>query len=117
MILESANSGKVEAGNLKRLLNRIHMKPVKGIVLEYSCGVGRVTRWLSDMFPAVIGVAISENHRALANKYFREEGLTNVGTIKISNVQDIENLPDFDFLYSKIVLRHNPPPVMYKVTL
>jgi trans-aconitate methyltransferase len=109
------NSGKVEADNLKRLLKRIGMEPVKGVALEYGCGVGRVTRWLSDIFPTVIGVDISATHLTLADEYFKKEALRNVSTIKIASLDDVQQLPLFDFLYSKIVLQHNPPPVIYRI--
>jgi 2-polyprenyl-3-methyl-5-hydroxy-6-metoxy-1,4-benzoquinol methylase len=109
------NSGRVEAQNLLRLLKRIDLKPPAGTALEYGCGVGRVSRCLADIFANVIGVDISANHLALANGYFREAGLTNVETIKIDSVEDITKLPAFDFLYSKIVLQHNPPPIIHYV--
>lgn len=110
------DSGRNEAINLRRLLNRTNIDPNPlGVALEYGCGVGRVTRWLADLFPKVYGVDISVNHLKLAQAYFEQESVTNIETIPITSAQVIDDLPNYDFLYSKIVLQHNPPPVIYLI--
>lgn len=107
-------SGENEARNLKRLLERTNIDPSSlQTALEYGCGVGRVTRWLADIFPTVLGADISNNHLNLAKAYFDTENVDNITTFPISSLQDIGKLPTYDFLYSKIVFQHNPPPVMY----
>lgn len=106
-------SGRMEVENLKRLLARSNVSVDSlRVALEYGCGVGRVTRWLAHVFPTVYGVDISGTHLAHASNYFRQEGVTNVQTILVNSVKDVESIPAFDFLYSKIVLQHNPPPVI-----
>lgn len=109
------SSGHTEIENLKRMLSRVGMQgkigPAK-TVLEYGCGVGRVTRWLSEIFDNVIGVDISASHLNLAEKYFSEAGRQNISLIQVYSPGDIQRLPEFDFVYSKIVLQHNPPPVI-----
>jgi trans-aconitate methyltransferase len=108
-------TGRREVDNLRRLLARTGID-VTGAqsALEYGCGVGRVTRYLGDMFPIVTGVDVSAAHLRMAEDYFRESGKTNIATSKVSSFADIAALPDFDFLYSKIVLQHNPPPIMHR---
>lgn len=109
-------SGRNEFINLKRLLDRTHIDPASlKVALEYGCGVGRVTRWLAELFPKVYGVDISVNHLKLAQSYFDQESVANIETIPITSAQAIDDLPNYDFLYSKIVLQHNPPPVIYLI--
>ncbi len=110
------DSGRNEVENLKRLLNRTGLDPTAAqVALEYGCGVGRVTRWLANLFPRVYGIDISTNHLNLASAYFEQEDVTNVKTLLIQSLQSINELPRYDFLYSKIVLQHNPPPVIYLI--
>ena len=110
------NTGKAEVANLARLMKRVGLDTSQlHSALEYGCGVGRVTRWLAEMFPHVTGVDISSPHLTLANEYFAKEGKRNIDTLRVQSLSDIDNLPEFDFLYSKIVLQHNPPPVIYRV--
>ena len=106
-------SGRFEVENLKRLLSRNGLD-ISSLHtgLEYGCGVGRVTRWLATIFGRVIGVDVSSNHIQLATKYFSEENIGNINTIKVDQFSDVERLPFYDFLYSKIVLQHNPPPII-----
>lgn len=109
-------SGLSEFQNLKRLLSRLQIKiPTGGLALEYGCGVGRVTRWLASLFETVVAVDISESHLALAGCYFRDEKIDNIALKRIASHEDIAILPAFDFLYSKIVLQHNPPPIIYMI--
>lgn len=83
--------------------------------LEYGCGVGRVTRWLAERAGEITGADISGNHLKLAHDYCRAEGITNVKWVQIKTIKDIELLPRFDVLYSKIVLQHNPPPIIHRI--
>jgi len=109
------NSGRTEVENLKRTMERVGLGDDFGnlrIALEYGCGVGRVTRWLSPLFDEVIGVDISSSHLELARKYFLESGRKNILLSQIYSPEDLARLRPFDFVYSKIVLQHNPPPVI-----
>ena len=109
-------TGKAEAANLVRQLARVGLNvPRPAVALEYGCGVGRVTRWLATLFDRVIGVDISLNHLSEARKYLAAEQVANTEFTHISRLHQINELPDFDFLYSKIVLQHNPPPVIAHV--
>lgn len=110
------NSGRSEVENMKRMLARNGLSvPENGVALEYGCGVGRVTRWLAPLFQKIIGVDVSPNHIALLKEYLKQEGVTNAETVVVQKLSEIEALPGYDFLYSKIVLQHNPPPIIAKI--
>lgn len=110
------DTGRAEARNAARMLARTGLQiPADAIALEYGCGVGRVTRWLAESCQKVIGVDVSTNHLRLAQEYMETEAVKNVSFIQVTNFSDIEALPAHDFLYSKIVLQHNPPPVIAKI--
>jgi SAM-dependent methyltransferase len=80
--------------------------------LEYGCGIGRVTYWLSQRFEKVIGYDISTSHIELAEKYLQDRDIKNVTLYKIRKPLDISNFPKVDLVYSVIVLQHNPPPII-----
>lgn len=79
--------------------------------LEIGCGVGRATRALARRFGRVIGVDISAAHLAVAREELARAGIDNVEFRHMRGVDDYRALPAFDFVYSRIVLQHNPPPV------
>lgn len=109
-------TGQSEAYNLRRLLARLNLVlPSSPVALEYGCGVGRVTRWLTEFCAHVYGVDVSKNHLLLAEKYLKDELRDNFSFIHVNNFGDIDALPNFDLLYSKIVPQHNPPPVIAKI--
>ncbi|MEQ1671561.1 MAG: class I SAM-dependent methyltransferase [Hyphomicrobium sp.] len=110
------DTGRAEARNAARMLARIGLQiPKNAVALEYGCGVGRVTRWLAESCEKVIGVDVSTSHLRLAQEYMTGESVGNVSFVHVTHFSDIERLPTYDFLYSKIVLQHNPPPVIAKL--
>jgi SAM-dependent methyltransferase len=81
-------------------------------VLEFGCGIGRTTFALAATFPRVVGVDISSQHLAHAK---RRQSQIEVGNVEFVHVQSMEvlgTLPQTDFVYSVIVLQHNPPPII-----
>lgn len=80
--------------------------------VEYGCGLGRVTRWLSERFEKVTGCDISEAHLRLAKEQLDARGARNIEWRHIREVADIVGLPKTDFVFSFIVLQHNPPPLI-----
>lgn len=83
--------------------------------VELGCGVGRVTAALARRCGQVWGVDISANHLKLAADHVTEQGLTNVQLHHAVGVDDVAPAPTFDLFYSRIVLQHNPPPVMHRM--
>lgn len=90
-----------------------HGLPVSGYrhCLELGCGVGRVTRYLAGFAARVTGVDVSAPHLALARDHLDREGVANVALEQLAD-PGAARFPACDLLYSRIVLQHNPPPVM-----
>jgi SAM-dependent methyltransferase len=80
--------------------------------LEFGCGVGRVTWALAAAIPAVYGVDASSAHLELARERLRAHGVTNIEFLLLKSLDDIDRLPSTDFLFSSIVLQHDPPPLI-----
>lgn len=106
-------SGKPEVARIVEHLKRndINISEFK-TALEYGCGLGRATMWLAKRFDLVHGCDISASHLQIAEENLRGSGIRNVKFLQIKNMTDIEKLPRVDFIYSMIVLQHNPPPVI-----
>jgi len=79
--------------------------------LELGCGVGRVTLPLSEMFDHVTGFDVSPGNLAECDALIKAKGANNITTHLMTAIEDIHNAPDFDVLFSIIVMQHNPPPV------
>ena len=106
-------TGEVDAAALKASALRC------GITLdryrdcfELGCGVGRVTQWLSKLFPYVLGADISTPHLELAREALNKYACHDVQLLKLQSLTDLGNIPEFDVFFSVIVLQHNPPPVI-----
>jgi ubiquinone/menaquinone biosynthesis C-methylase UbiE len=78
-----------------------------GTALDFGCGVGRLTRALSDRFERVVGVDISASmleearaqHRDLLNLELLHNLATDLGPVPSDTI---------DLVYSNIVLQHMP---------
>lgn len=79
---------------------------------ELGCGVGRLTLQLAGMFPRVIGADISHFHLDICKEELRRAGFSNVELLCLTDAANLQEIPEFDFFVSLIVLQHNPPPVM-----
>lgn len=112
--IESFNdSGRIEVGKVTKDLVRNNIDIVSlSDCLEYGCGVGRVTRWLAEHFDSVNAFDISTSHLQLAAQYMGESGVKNVSFERVMDLSELDRLPRVDFVYSVIVLQHNPPPVI-----
>lgn len=81
-------------------------------VMDFGCGVGRLTVALAAHAKSVVGVDISPSHLAEAQKTVESMSVTNAQFEQIRTVDDIDGLGTFDLIVSRIVLQHNPPPIM-----
>jgi SAM-dependent methyltransferase len=81
-----------------------------GTCFELGCGTGRVTEFLAKRFGRVIGADISRAHLDAARVALA--GVANATLLHVSRLDDLAALAPYDFLYSRIVLQHNPPPVI-----
>jgi 2-polyprenyl-3-methyl-5-hydroxy-6-metoxy-1,4-benzoquinol methylase len=75
-----------------------------GRALDFGCGVGRLSRALHSYFAEVYGVDISEEMINLAKKH------TPGCVFLINQTENLRLFKDefFDFVYSNIVLQHQP---------
>ena len=80
--------------------------------LEFGCGVGRVTAALATAIPAVYGVDASSAHLELARERARAKDIANISFLPLESLDDLDGLPSTDFLFSFMVLQHNPPPLI-----
>ncbi|MEG4330943.1 class I SAM-dependent methyltransferase [Microcoleus sp. AT9_A2] len=107
------DSGRANVVQLLKTLDRNGLdRSAFKSCLEYGCGLGRVTRWLSEKFETVFGYDISRAHLQSAEHYLENQGISNINLRHVREVKDIENLPKVDVIYSAIVLQHNPPPII-----
>ncbi|HEU4853580.1 MAG TPA: methyltransferase domain-containing protein [Telluria sp.] len=83
--------------------------------VELGCGVGRVTAGLATKFDEVVGIDISAAHLRLAEEYVRTTDITNISFRQLTSIEAVPQIGEFDVLYSRIVLQHNPPPVMARL--
>ncbi|MEO0622952.1 MAG: methyltransferase domain-containing protein [Pseudomonadota bacterium] len=116
--LEENRSAFVQSGELEGALVDAAMARVPDAdmatmrCLEIGCGVGRATRALAQRFNSVTGVDISRPHLDIARKELDEAGHANVALHVATRIEDYAELAaGHDFLFSRLVLQHNPPPV------
>lgn len=107
-------SGEHAARLIELTAARTGLAVPTGTCVELGCGVGRVTRHLAKRFARVIAVDISPGNLALCERYMAAEGVSNVETRLIRDIEELEALPSVDFFYSMIVLQHNPPPIQHR---
>lgn len=109
------------AGDVKRLQAALARLGValdgNGTCIEYGCGLGRVTRHLAPHFARTIGVDISAAHLNLARELAANEGIGGIEWLHLDTIDRLSSLPAADFIYSMIVLQHNPPPVIERILL
>ena len=111
-------SGKGDVTRLQSALERVGTTlDGKGTCIEYGCGLGRVTRHLAPHFARTIGVDISAAHLKLARDLAAGAGVGGVEWMHLDTLDRLAALPKADFIYSMIVLQHNPPPVIERILL
>lgn len=83
-------------------------------VVEYGCGVGRVTPHLAKTFAEVTAIDISSSHLAMAQEAAQDAGAWNA-RFRLARSPEFGMTEPFDLWFSYIVLQHNPPPVIAMV--
>lgn len=91
---------KIDPGDIRR-------------VLDFGCGVGRLSFALAQHFENVSGADISQPHLQLANDWAKNHGIANVAFEQVHSISGLRQLPECDLLFSYIVLQHNPPPIIF----
>jgi len=113
---EFYESGKQEVDRLFKTLARNsidHTSLQK--CLDFGCGAGRISRWLSEDFETIYAYDVSNNYLEMAKKYLKKQEISNVRFRQLTSIDDLENFPKVDLIYSVIVLQHNPPPIIHRV--
>ncbi|WP_424810849.1 class I SAM-dependent methyltransferase [Roseococcus sp. YIM B11640] len=109
------SQGAWDARLLEAALARIGRKPQEFMhCVEYGCGVGRVTLHLAGLFKRVTGLDISAPHLKLAGVAMREAQCENV-TLRRVTAANIMPVGECNLWFSRIVLQHNPPPVILHI--
>jgi SAM-dependent methyltransferase len=107
------DSGRKDIENFLRTLKRNEIDyTVFKSCLDYGCGLGRITRWLSEKFEKIFGYDISESHLKIAEKFLGQIEANNIRLRHMEHINDIINLPKVDCIYSLVTLQHNPPPII-----
>lgn len=106
-------SGKAVVQIFQRASERcgISLRDYK-VCLELGAGVGRLTVWLSELFPKILAADISQRRLDLSQRALRRFRCSNVEHHHVATIDSVAALPDFDAFFSMIVLQHNPPPVI-----
>jgi len=105
-------TGLAEIEALKSRLASLGVDPAEHPeCVEYGSGIGRVTWPLAGMFRRVTGFDISQPHLDLAAENLRAAGVRNATLQRVADLRSLR-LPPHDFLYSRIVFQHNPPPLI-----
>jgi len=104
-------SSEADANLIDIFERRAGRRVSRGRCFELGCGVGRVTKYLTQKFASVVAADISPGNLALCEKHIEEAGASNVKPMLLASPYDIDQLGDFDFFYAVISIQHNPPPV------
>lgn len=107
------STGEQEIQFLDNALERngLESRPL-GRCVELGCGVGRITGALAKRYHEVVAIDISAPHLRLAEEELSTQGVSNVKYKHLTSLDQTEEYGSIDLFYSKIVLQHNPPPVM-----
>lgn len=105
-------TGNHDSTLVSDLLARHGMTPDElPLCVEYGCGVGRATLALANVFKRIIACDISAPHLALARKEAAARQVKNVAWHRGTQEQLMPR-GRWNLWYSRLVLQHNPPPVM-----
>jgi len=104
-------SGAEHAGLVDVYCARSGIKIPRGVCVELGSGVGRITKHLATRFDKVIAIDISEGNLRESRAMAEQEGIANIEHRLLSSPDELKSLAPFDFMYSSMVLQHNPPPI------
>jgi SAM-dependent methyltransferase len=105
-------SGAADTATLIAALHRHGFAPEQlPRILEYGCGLGRVTAHLAHAFNSVVACDISPSHIQKAKETVCMTGAANVA-FRLVGLPEFGMHDNFDLWYSRLVLQHNPPPII-----
>jgi SAM-dependent methyltransferase len=105
-------SGAVDVAELFATLARAGVDPAGyRTIFEFGCGIARVTPHLAKRFPRVVACDVSGSHIRLAAARIKAAGIENAEIMR-ATMPDFGMTQPFDVWYCRIVLQHNPPPII-----
>ena len=105
-------SGGNDVAQLVAILRRNGLEPAAfPRMFEFGCGIGRVTAHLARIFRDVTVCDVSASHMAMARDKVYAAGVHNV-TFNLAASDEFGMAAPFDLWFSRIVLQHNPPPII-----
>lgn len=105
-------SGETSAKTMAAMLARHGVTPESHPrLVEFGCGVGRVTLPLARRFGQVTGCDVSPGHLAVARAAAEQAGLGRIAWWQV-RVEALLPPAPWDIWYSHLVLQHNPPPLV-----
>ncbi len=106
-------SGVDEAAEIQAILARHGFSGTTGATcVEYGCGVGRVSVPLAELFENLHAYDISAPHLKIAREHIDTRQIHNVVFHQVTSDTFENGLFPCDFFYSRLVLQHNPPPII-----
>lgn len=108
-------SGAADLELLVATLRRSGLDPLSfRRIFEFGCGLGRVTAHFSQAFAEVHACDISTSHMEVARRRLEAAEAKNV-TLHLSEVGTFGMHEGFDLWFCRIVLQHNPPPLIHMI--
>lgn len=101
-------SGEGDISRVEAALNRVGASLSEmNSIMDYGCGVGRLSIPLAKRCQHVLGVDISLAHLHEANANIERASLKNIDLSLAVSIGKLRELPEFDLVLSLIVLQHN----------
>ena len=107
---EFFTTGEREAERVLAMCRSHALNVSSGKLLDFGCGVGRMTRAFSNFFASCVGIDVSNNMVSLAKRFNTDRPQCDF--IVSDNVQLPFASKSFDFVFSVLVLQHLPTKKM-----
>jgi SAM-dependent methyltransferase len=101
---EFFETGRQEVDAVLSTVEAFNLPAQHASALDFGCGVGRLSRTIRRRFQACVGVDISPAMIDLARKFNPDCEFHLLGERGLADLEDEQ----FDFIYSNIVLQHQP---------
>ncbi len=106
-ILPKRSDIEFEAEGIQQAAALNHLIQPTSIILDYGCGIGRVTRYLAPYCQQIVGIDICDKFIEIAKE--RNQDIPNIYFGTIDEYATISN--KFDLVFAIMVLQHNEPPI------
>ena len=108
---EFFNTNSRDRHNISSIISRFEWRTNNdSLAMEFGCGIGRTTSVLAETFKSVHAFDVSSNHLRLAASNLHE--YDNITFVEVTDLDVIDHHGKYDFIYSVMVLQHNPPPII-----